>query len=152
MVFCCSRVNGRRQTLLPLQFSIIVGTVVLFLVAQSCLTLCDRMDCSPPGSSVHGDSPDKNTAVGCCALLQGVFPTQGSNPGLLHCGQILNHLSHQGSPGTVVLSGFYCNTLEQGKDLALFSHLTCFHLLVDFQLSVWLCIVMVDFYVSPWMG
>ena len=47
---------------------------------QSCLTLCNPMDCSPPGSSVHGDSPDKNTGVGCHALLQGIFPTQGSNP------------------------------------------------------------------------
>ena len=51
---------------------------------QSCLTLCNPMDCSPPGSSVHGDSPDKNTGVGCHALLQGIFPTQGSNPYLLH--------------------------------------------------------------------
>ena len=58
---------------------------VLCLVTQSCLTLCDPMDCSPPGSSVHGDSPGKNTGVGCHALLQGIFPTQGSNPGLLHC-------------------------------------------------------------------
>ena len=41
------------------------------------------MDCSLPGSSVHGDSPEKNTGVGCCAFLQGIFPTQGSNPGLL---------------------------------------------------------------------
>ena len=47
--------------------------------------LCDPMDCSPPGSSVHGDSPDKNTGVGYHALLQGIFPTQGSNPGLPHC-------------------------------------------------------------------
>ena len=54
---------------------------------QSCWTLCDPMDCSPPGSSVHRDSPGKNTGVGCPALLQGIFPTQGSNPhllGLLH--------------------------------------------------------------------
>ena len=51
---------------------------------QSCLTLCDPMDCSPPGSSVHGDSPGKNTGVGCHALLQGIFPTQGSNLDLLH--------------------------------------------------------------------
>ena len=55
------------------------------------------MDCSPPGSSVHRDSPGKNTGVGCQALLQGIFPTQGSNPGLLHCRQILYHLSHQRS-------------------------------------------------------
>ena len=52
----------------------------------------------PPGFSVHGDSPGKNTGVGCYALLQGIFPTQGSNPGLPHCRQILYHLSHQGSP------------------------------------------------------
>ena len=42
------------------------------------------------------DSPDKNTGVGCHALLQGIFPTQGSNPGLPHCRWILYHLSHQG--------------------------------------------------------
>ena len=45
---------------------------------MSCLILCDPMDCSPPGSSVHGDSPSKNTGAGCHALLQGIFPTQGS--------------------------------------------------------------------------
>ena len=55
------------------------------------------MDCSPPGPSVHGDSPGKNSGVGCHALLQGTFPAQGSNPGLLHCGLILYLLSHQGS-------------------------------------------------------
>ena len=46
---------------------------------QSYPTLCDTMDYSLPGSSVHGDSPGKNTGVGCYALLQGIFPTQGSN-------------------------------------------------------------------------
>ena len=40
------------------------------------------MDCHPPGSSVHGISPGMNTAVGCCALPQGIFPTQGWIPGL----------------------------------------------------------------------
>ena len=53
------------------------------LVAQSCLSLCNPTDCSPPGSCVHGDSPGKNTGVGCHLLLQGLFPTQGLNPGLL---------------------------------------------------------------------
>ena len=48
---------------------------------KSCLTLCDPMDCSLAGSSVHGDSPGKNTGVGCHALLE-IFPTQGSNPRL----------------------------------------------------------------------
>ena len=55
---------------------------VLCLVTQSHLTLCDSMDCSSPGSSVHGDSLGKNTGVGCQTLLQGVFPTQGWNPSL----------------------------------------------------------------------
>jgi len=56
------------------------------------------MNYSPPGSAVHGDSPGKNTGVGCHALLWRIFPTQGSNPGLLHCSQILYQLSYQGNP------------------------------------------------------
>ena len=55
------------------------------------------MDCSCPGSSVHGGSPGKNTEVACHALLQRFFPAQESNPGLPHCRQILYRLSHQGS-------------------------------------------------------
>ena len=60
--------------------------------------LCDPMCYTLPSSSVHGDSPGKNSGVGYHALLQGVFPTQGSHPGLPHCRQILNLLSQQGSP------------------------------------------------------
>ena len=103
------------------------------LVPQSCLTLCDLMDCSPPGSSVHGilqarilewvavsfsrgsSQPRDRTQVswiaggfwasrvaqeywvGSLSLLQVICPTQGSDPGLLHCKQILYHLIHQGS-------------------------------------------------------
>ena len=77
---------------------------VLCLVAQSCPTLCDPMDYSLPGSSVLGDSPGKNTGVGCHDLLQGIFPTQGLNPGLPHCRQILYHLSHQGNQSICLLS------------------------------------------------
>ena len=66
------------------------------LVVQLCPTLCDPLDCSPPGSSVNGDSPGKNTGVGCHALLQGIFPTQGLNPGLPYCRWTLYHLSNQG--------------------------------------------------------
>ena len=44
------------------------------------------------------NSPGQNTGMGNLSLLQGIFPTQGSNPGLLHCRQILYQLSHQGSP------------------------------------------------------
>ena len=67
-------------------------------VAQSCPTLCDPMDCSPPGSSVRGDSPGKNTGVGWHALLQGIVPTQGLNPRLLHYQVDLLPLSHLESP------------------------------------------------------
>ena len=54
----------------------------------------DPMDCGPPGSSVFGDSPGKNTGVACHALLQGIFPTQGSNSGISHYKWLLYHLSH----------------------------------------------------------
>ena len=50
---------------------------------QSCPSLCDAVDCSPPGSCVHGESPGKNTGMGCQALLHGIFPTQRLNPCLL---------------------------------------------------------------------
>ena len=53
---------------------------------------------SLPGSSVRWNSPGKNTGVGCHALLQEIFPTQGLNLALLHRRQIPCHLSHQGSP------------------------------------------------------
>ena len=57
----------------------------------------------PPGKPVHGlyspwISPGQNTVAGSCSLLQRIFSTQGSNPGLLHCRQILYQPSHQGSP------------------------------------------------------
>ena len=70
----------------------------LNLVAQSCLILCD---CNPPGSSVYGDSPNKNTGEGCHVLFLVIFPFQGSKPVLLHCRQIIYHLSHKGSPRTL---------------------------------------------------
>ena len=65
-------------------------------VTQSCPTLCNPMDCSPPGSSVQ-NSPGRNTGEGRLSLFQQIFLIQRSNPGLLHCRQILYHLSHQGS-------------------------------------------------------
>ena len=98
------------------------------LVTLLCLTLFDCMDYSPPGSAVHGtphgrtlesetgscsvvsnslqpngldspwNSPGQNNGVGSHSLLQGIFPTQGWNPGLSHCRKILYQLSHMGSP------------------------------------------------------
>ena len=60
-------------------------------VAQSCLTLWNPMDCP-------WNSPGRNTGVGSLSLLQGIFPTPGSNPGFLLCRQIPYQLSHKGSP------------------------------------------------------
>ena len=74
------------------------NTVLCCAHSLSHVRLCNAMDCSPPGSSVHEDSPGKKIRVGSHALLQGIDPTQGSNSGLLHCRWILYHLSHQGSP------------------------------------------------------
>ena len=65
------------------------------------------MDCSRLGSSLHGDSPGKNAGVGCHALLHGIFPTQGSNPGLLNYRRSLYHLNHWGSPSSGIYTLFY---------------------------------------------
>ena len=91
---------------------------VKMLVAQSCPTLFTPWTeaCQAPlsmGRIFHvfspcglrilnplQCSPGKNTGVGSHSLLQGIFPTQGLNSGLLHCRQILYQLSHQGRPGT----------------------------------------------------
>ena len=93
------------------------------LIPQSCPTLCDPMDCSLPGSSVHGDSPGQNTGVGSRFLLQGIFPTQGSDPGLPHCRQILYHLSHQGSPANIK----HNEQILSAKSLANTTHLISVH-------------------------
>ena len=116
-----------------------LGLKVKAIVSQSCLTLCDPMDCSLPVFFVHGmlqarilewvglkkwkwkslrcvqlfwphgllpdillcpwNSPGQNTGVGIHSLLQGIFPTKGSNPGFPDCKWIRYHMSHQGSLG-----------------------------------------------------
>ena len=70
---------------------------------QSCLTLCDPMDCSPPRLLCPWDSLGKDTGEGCYALLQGIILTQGWNLGFLHFRQIFYHLSCQGSPTLINL-------------------------------------------------
>ena len=95
-----SLLSGAIRLMLPLllPFTSLPGwDCCCCLVAQSCLTLCDPVDCSPPGSSVHGILQARVTGVGCHSLLQRPFLTQGSNLGLSHCRQILYRLSHQGS-------------------------------------------------------
>ena len=102
--------TGKTIVLTRWTFVTFVGKVMsllLNMLSRLVITslLWDPVDCSPPGSSVHGilqarllewvgsvapwDSPGKPTGVGCYFLLQGIFPTQGLNPGLPHCRQTL---------------------------------------------------------------
>ena len=88
------------------------------MLTQPCPTFWDPMDGSPPGSSVHGIFPGKNTRVSCHFLLQGTFPIQGSNPGLLcllHWQAESLPLSHQGSPWfTPLVLGTYSLVVSEG--------------------------------------
>ena len=69
----------------------------ILVITQSCPALCEPMDCSLPGSSVHGIHQARILS-GWAFPSQGIFPTQGLNPSLLHCRQNLYHLNHKGSP------------------------------------------------------
>ena len=83
------------------EFDLVLPFFLGCVCAQSCLTLWDTMYCNPPGSSVHGDTLGKNIGVVCHALLQGILPTQGSNPSLLqllHWQANFPPLSYLGSP------------------------------------------------------
>ena len=73
------------------------------LVAELCLTLCNPMDCRPPGSSLHGILQVRIPEWVAIPFSRGSFPIQGLNPGLLHCKQILYHPSHQGNPEQALL-------------------------------------------------
>ena len=85
----------RRQLLTSIPTILSVKSKAPFMkvkVVQSCPTLQPHRLHSP------WNSPGQNTGVGSLSVLQGIFPTQGLNPGLLHCRQILYQLSHEGSP------------------------------------------------------
>ena len=90
---------------------ILLRPVLCAVLSHPVVSLCNPMDCSPPASSVHRDSPGKNTGVSCHALLQGIFPVQVSNPCLPHCKQILYNLSHQKNPRIL---GYSCGYLSEG--------------------------------------
>ena len=103
------------------------------LLAQSCPTLCDLMDHSPPGPSVHGISQARIPEWVTISYFRVSSLTQGSNLCLLHCKQILYHLSYQGSPHLFLVLN---NIPMSGYTTCLFMyspterHLGCFHLLV----------------------
>ena len=107
---------------------------MLTLSRVSRVRLCDPMDCSPPGFSVHGDSPGKNTGVGWHVFLQGIFPNQGSNPGLLHCKQTLYPLSYQGS-STPSIAFIICRFYDDGhlgqRKVHLIVILICVYLIIS---------------------
>ena len=71
------------------------------LVAQLYLTFCNPLEYSLLDSSVHGIPQERILEWVAISFSRGIFPTQGSNPGLLHCRQILYHQSHQGSPNSI---------------------------------------------------
>ena len=82
----------------------------------------------------HGlNSPGQNTGIGSLSLLQGIFPTQGSNPGLPHCRRILYHLSHQGSFLDKLDFKFY-----KGKDHAYCTHCLAYTQRLRLLGHVWL--------------
>ena len=72
-----------------------VTLYLLVLVAQSCPTICDPIDCSPPGSSVPGILQARILEWVAIPFSRGFLLTQGLNPSLPHCQQILYHVSHQ---------------------------------------------------------
>ena len=81
-----------------LMLELIVGHLLYREKCVSCLVVSDSLPLRglwPPRFIFPWDFPGKNTVMGCHSLLQGIFQTQGSNPGLLHCRQILYCLSHQ---------------------------------------------------------
>ena len=80
-------------------------------VAQSCPTLCNPMD-----HNSAWNSPGQNTGVVSLSLLQGIFPTQGSNPGLPHCRRTLYHMSHQGSPTAFWGTQIACDKVHRARN------------------------------------
>ena len=88
--------NHQLSPFLPM--CVCVCVCVCVLAAQVCLTLCGTIDCSPPGSSVHGILQARILEWVAYSIPRGSARTQGLNPGLAHCRQILHLLSHQGSP------------------------------------------------------
>ena len=85
-----------------MQINAISACMCTCLVAQLCPTLCNAIDGSLPGSSIHGILQVRIMEWVCHFLLQGIFQPQGSNAGLLHCRWILYPLSYQGSPTQVL--------------------------------------------------
>ena len=85
------------------------STVLLLLLLLSCFSHV-RICVISVRFPHPWDSPGKNTGVDSLSILQGIFPTQGSNPGFLHCRWILYQLSHQGSPKILVWVAYHLSS------------------------------------------
>ena len=95
----------------------------------------------PQGLYSPWNSPGQNTGVGSCSLLQGIFPTQGSNPGLPHCRKIVYQLSHQGSPPNWVVCSecllfFYLSTVRMERLVTVVCVCVCMHIHACVSLSL----------------
>ena len=101
--------NSLKKKKEQVSYTTALGICILYmkvLVTQLCLTLFNPMDYSPPRLlSPCVESSGKNTGADSHFLLQGILPTQGSNPGLMDHRQILHHLSHHGRPIYYTLIG-----------------------------------------------
>ena len=97
-------IRGMRWLLSPAFYHSSFVQQVMILYSFNCSCCLPGNNCSLPGSSVRGILPGKNTGEGCHFLLQGIFPTQGSNPHLLHWQADSLSLSHQGSPAYILIS------------------------------------------------
>ena len=104
---------------------------VCVLDAESWPTLCKPMDCGPPGSSVHGILQERILEWVVICFSRGSSLTQGSNPGLLHCRQIIYHLTYQGTKSVFLVIKLYSlsingnkkrilNFMQKGSSLSLF--------------------------------
>ena len=80
-------------------------------LAQSCLTLCNLMDCSPPGFSIYEIFQARVLEWIAISFARGILPTQGLNPGLLHCRQMLYHLSQM--LNSIYKINIFKNTVEK---------------------------------------
>ena len=100
--------------------------VVGGLVTKSCLTLVTPWAIAYQARLfLAWDSPGKNARMGCHFLLQEIFPTQGLNPGPLHCRQMLYHLSHQGSQEAIVRTSYGTTdwfNIEKGVYNSIYCH------------------------------
>ena len=141
------------------------GCYCYFSVTKLCPTVCDPMDCGPPGSSVHGILQARILEWAAVPFSRGIFLTQGSNLGLLHCWQILNHLSHQESPSISTLlpflerhSSFFWRTLNiscnillviNSPNVCLRKFLFLFHSFTRYQILVWQFFFSFSTYFTP---